>query len=174
LDTMERDEGVPHRDANVAAPERGTQVTDALHACRAAESAMRRRTQAATRLGDNAIVALHYVVEAMSNGRMVGPKDIARHLGISSASVTVLLDRLEQSGRVRRENSPVDRRALIIVPTAQAHEELPAMFDGLPEKIVQIAEKLTPTETHVVVHFLQTLQAAVDEIHIDRLNPQAN
>jgi DNA-binding MarR family transcriptional regulator len=131
---------------------------------RAAESAMRSRTQRSMGLGENDLLALRYLLTAKQEGRTIGPKELTAYLGISSASTTVLIDRLERSGQVRREHSPFDRRALILVPTAVTDEEIRAALGDVPERMVEVANRLDPAEAQVVVDFLRTMRAAVDEI----------
>ncbi|MBB5843953.1 DNA-binding MarR family transcriptional regulator [Conyzicola lurida] len=144
--------------------ERSVAVLEAMRTYRAAESAMRRRTQVSMGMGENDLLALRYVIMAQQAGRSIGPKELTSYLGISSASTTVLLDRLERSGEIRRENSPFDRRALILVPTATTDEEIRAALGDVPERMVEVASSLTPEQAQVVIDFLRGMRAAVDEI----------
>jgi DNA-binding MarR family transcriptional regulator len=144
--------------------ERSVAVLEAMRTYRAAESAMRRRTQLSMGMGENDLLALRYVITAQQDGRSIGPKELAGYLGISSASTTVLIDRLERSGQLRRENSPFDRRALILVPTATTDAEIQAALGDVPERMVDVANRLDPTEASVVIEFLSQMRQAVDEI----------
>jgi DNA-binding MarR family transcriptional regulator len=144
--------------------ERSVAVLEAMRTYRAAESAMRRRTQVSMGMGENDLLALRYVIMAQQAGRSIGPKELTSYLGISSASTTVLLDRLERSGEMRRENSPFDRRALILVPTATTDEEVRAALGDVPERMVEVASALTPEQARVVIDFLRGMREAVDEI----------
>src|SRR5262245_33335357 len=51
----------------------------------------------------------------------MGPAELAGKLGIRTASVTVLIDRLERSGHVRRSAHPSDRRRVTVAATPAAH-----------------------------------------------------
>jgi DNA-binding MarR family transcriptional regulator len=144
--------------------DRSVAVLEAMRTYRAAESAMRRRTQLSMGMGENDLLALRYVITAQQDGRSIGPKELAGYLGISSASTTVLIDRLERSGQLRRENSPFDRRALILVPTATTDAEIQAALGDVPERMVDVANRLDPTEASVVIEFLSQMRQAVDEI----------
>ncbi len=44
------------------------------------------------------------------------PSELARRLNISTAAVTVLIDRLVAAGHARREPHPTDRRRVLVVP----------------------------------------------------------
>ena len=144
--------------------ERSVAVLEAMRTYRAAESAMRSRTQRSMGMGENDLLALRYLLTAKQDGRSIGPKELTAYLGISSASTTVLIDRLEKAGQVRREHSPFDRRALILVPTAITPEEIRAALGDVPERMVEVANRLEPAQAQVVIDFLQSMRAAVDEI----------
>jgi DNA-binding MarR family transcriptional regulator len=144
--------------------ERSVAVLEAMRTYRAAESAMRSRTQLSMGMGENDLLALRYLITAQQDSRAIGPKELTAYLGISSASTTVLLDRLERAGQVRREQSPFDRRALIIVPTATTDEEMKAALGEVPERMVEVADRLSADEAKVVIDFLHEMRAAVDQI----------
>jgi DNA-binding MarR family transcriptional regulator len=143
----------------------GLEVLEAMRAYGAAESALRRRSEGVLRMSENDVSAMRYLLRAQEDGRAVGPKELAAYLGIQSSSVTALLDRLEDAGRIRREASPFDRRALIIVPAVPEDELQRAILGDVREELVEVAASLTPEEAAIVVSFLQRMRDAVD--HID-------
>jgi len=145
---------------------RAVELLEAVRTFRTAEAAMQRRTQASMGMGENDLLALRYLIREHRDGRGVGPKELAGYLGISSASTTVLLDRLEKGGHVRRENSPFDRRALIVVPTATTDSEIAAALGDVYERLVEVAAKLTPEEAKTVITFLTDMRDAVDQIDV--------
>jgi DNA-binding MarR family transcriptional regulator len=147
--------------------ERSVAVLEAMRTYRAAESAMRRRTQISMGMGENDLLALRYLITAQQAGQSIGPKELTAYLGISSASTTVLLDRLERGGQMRREHSPFDRRALILVPTATTDEEVRAALGDVPERMVGVANRLNADQARVVIDFLRSMREAVDEIDAD-------
>jgi DNA-binding MarR family transcriptional regulator len=159
-----QDAGTHYWYSDDAQRERSVAVLEAMRTYRAAESAMRSRTQRSMGLGENDLLALRYLLTAKQDERSVGPKELTAYLGISSASTTVLIDRLERSGQVRREHSPFDRRALILVPTASTDAEIKAALGDVPARMVEVANRLDPAQAKVVVEFLQSMKAAVDEI----------
>lgn len=147
-----------------AVRERSLSVLEAMRTYRAAESAMRSRTQLSMGMGENDLLALRYLITAQQHGRTIGPKELTAYLGISSASTTVLLDRLERAGQVHREQSPFDRRALIIVPTAKTDEEMQAALGEVPERMVEVANRLDGGQAKVIIDFLNEMRAVVDLI----------
>ena len=149
---------------NDAQRQRSIELLEAMRTFRAAESAMRRRTESSMGMGENDLLALRYVLRAHRDQRTTGPKELATYLGVSSASTTVLLDRLEKGGHIRREHSPFDRRALIIVPTASTDDEVRTTLGDVHERLVEIAEQLSEEEARTIIDFLTDMREAVDEI----------
>ncbi|MCU1570649.1 MAG: MarR family transcriptional regulator [Naasia sp.] len=152
-------------------------MLEAFRAYRVAESAMRRRTREAMAMGENDLLALRFVLRARNQGRAVGPKDLARHLDISSASTTVLLDRLEKRGHLRRERSTADRRALVVVPTMSSDAEIRANLGEVHTRMMSAAGRLSPDDAEVVIQFLESMRDAVDadansgQVSADRKSP---
>ena len=143
---------------------RGVAVLNALRDYRAAETAMRRRTRSAMRMGETDLLAIRFLLKAQTAGRAVSPKDLAAHLSISTASTTALIDRLVRSGHVERRPHPTDRRALLIVPTIDSDDEVRANLGDLHRRMIEVAESLTPDEGVVVFGFLDRMRSAVDSV----------
>jgi DNA-binding MarR family transcriptional regulator len=143
---------------------RGVAVLNGLRDYRAAETAMRRRTRSAMRMGETDLLAIRFLLKAQGAGRIVSPKDLAAHLCISTASTTVLIDRLVRSGHVERRPHPTDRRALVIVPTIDSDDEVRATLGDLHRRMIDVAESLSPEEAAIVLGFLDRMRAAVDSV----------
>ncbi|MDO9398078.1 MAG: MarR family transcriptional regulator [Herbiconiux sp.] len=143
---------------------RSIAVLEAMRSYRAAESAMMRRSQESMGMGENDLIAMRYLLRANENGKSVGPKELAQYLGITSASITVLLDRLEKNGHITRQPSPFDRRALIIVPTVPTDELGAATLVDVRSELIDVVESLTDDEVQTITRFLSDLRDAVDQI----------
>jgi DNA-binding MarR family transcriptional regulator len=153
------------------ATQRGIAVLNALRRYRAAESAMRRRTRDSMGMGETDLLAVRYLLAASRAGRSVSPKDLSAYLKISSASTTILIDRLVKSGHVRREPHPTDRRALVIIPTTTTDEEVRATLGKMHSRMMLVAESLSADDARVIAKFLDTIRAAVDSV--DPVAPHA-
>ena len=55
-------------------------------------------------------------------GEPIGPVELSRRLHMTSASATVLVDRLEEAGHVVREPDPHDGRRRVVRPTAAGRQ----------------------------------------------------
>ncbi|AND17530.1 MarR family winged helix-turn-helix transcriptional regulator [Rathayibacter tritici] len=138
------------------------EVLAAMRAFHTAEAAMRRRTRGSMGMGENDLLAVQFLMRRQQNGVHVSPKDLASYLGISSASTTVLIDRLVKSGHVVREPHPSDRRALRIVATPTSHREVRETLDALHHRMLEAAETLNPSEAGTVIRFLLTMRDIVE------------
>lgn len=151
-------------------------VLEALRMYRAAETAMRRRTQQSMAMGENELLVLRFVTRATGRGEQVTPIDLARYLGLSTASITALLDRLERSDHVRRQPHPTDRRKVIITTTAQTEDEIRATLGQMHARMHQATADLTAEDAKVIIGFLERMRAAVDEVdaHAEGVSPGRN
>lgn len=138
-----------------------TAVLHALRDYRTAEVATRRSTRDSMGMGETDLLALRYLLRAQASGERVGPKDLSRILGITTASTTSLIDRLVGSGHVRREPHPTDRRSLVIVPTAVTDTEVRATLGAMHRRMLAVAEQLSPEESRIIVGFLRRMTEAL-------------
>ena len=131
---------------------------------RRAEAAFHQRVRSVTGMGENELRLVQYVLHAHREGKTVKPTEIARHLGISSASTTALLDRLERGGSLQRLSHPTDRRSIIIAPTREVEERLSATVDEYNRRLASLSDGLSDDERAAVERFLGALTEAADSI----------
>lgn len=139
------------------------EVLTALHAYRSAEEAMRRRTRESMHMGENDLTALRYLLRAQREGRVVTPGMLAEHLGMRSASITVMLDRLTKSGHLDRRPHPTDRRSLAIVATPGSDDEVRQTLGRMHARMMGVAQGLDPADAELVSGFLSRLADAADK-----------
>lgn len=140
---------------------RARRVLEALRRFRAADAAMRHRTQADMEMNETDLLAIRHLISSEARGAAVSPKDLSAVLGISSAATAKLLARLVESGHIRREPHPSDRRAQILYATPNAHDDVRATLGGMHRRMLEAAEGLTPAQQAAVIHFLDSLSVAV-------------
>lgn len=136
-------------------------VMAALGRLREAEQRLSEASQRYMKLGRSDMRALHYLIVASHSGMVVTPSAIASHLGISSASTTKLLDRLEHGGHIIRSPHPTDRRALAIAITEETREAAMETVGRLQAKRFHAAARLTPAERDVVIRFLDDMTGQI-------------
>ena len=140
---------------------RSVDVLNAMRDYGSAEGDMRRRMRTTMNLGENDISALRFLLGAKQAGRNVSPSDLARSLHITTASTTLLIDRLVSSGHVVRSAHATDRRALVIVPTGDSFDEMRNELGGMHEKMMIAAGKMSAKESATVLTFLAHMQEAM-------------
>lgn len=141
-----------------------TSVMEALRSYRAAEAAMRRRTRQAMEMGENELLVLRFLMRARMRGEGVTPATLSRYLGITSASTTAVLDRLEKSGHIHRSPNPGDRRSVLIVPSEKSDAEIRQTLAAMHDRMMAVVRPLSEQDRHVIVAFLDAMREAVDQI----------
>ncbi|MGO1184049.1 MAG: MarR family winged helix-turn-helix transcriptional regulator [Micrococcaceae bacterium] len=142
------------------------QIVAVLEAMRAWRAAERRSSEAARRymkLGETDMRALRFLMAVQRHGDLATPSMLARHLGISTASVTKMMDRLEDQGHLSRRQHPGDRRSTAIEITEDTAAAARRTVGNTHVSRIQAVSELTPEERDVVLRFLTTL--AEEEFH---------
>jgi len=143
---------------------RGARVMEALRAYRAAEMSMRRRAQTSMAMGENEMLVLRFLTRHGRRSLDVTPIDLARYLGISTASMTALLDRLEKSGHLERLPHPSDRRKVLIAITPHTEEDMREVLGSMHAQMMLATHGMTEAEATAVTQFLERMRAAVDGV----------
>jgi DNA-binding MarR family transcriptional regulator len=92
----------------------------------------------------------------------LGPTELGRRLGLRSASVTVLLDRLEANGYVERERDDRDRRRVTVRALPDALELLFETWAPVVRALDDVGHGLTPSQQKTVCAYLDELAAVLD------------
>lgn len=96
------------------------------------------------------------------------PSALAERLGIASASVTAMLDRLTLAGLLLRRPHPTDRRSLLVELTPQGHALIGAAFDVFRDDVLSAVDGTPPAEVRALGSILEGLTAALRERAADR------
>lgn len=108
------------------------------------------------------MAALRMLIIREQRGDSVSPHDVARHLRISTASTTKLLDRLTASGHLERRPHPRDRRARVVVLTEESRRAFYRHFGERLRAMRGVAERYTDAELRVISRFLGEIGDAID------------
>jgi len=98
-------------------------------------------------------------IDAMRVGP-VSPKMLSRALGLNSASITALLDRLEKAGRISRTPSKTDRRSWDIDLTESARVEARQGNMALGGAIEAAFREMGAPQVQIVLTALEDLTQA--------------
>lgn len=111
----------------------------------------------------NDLATLRMLIMREDKDQLVTPADIARHLRISTASTTTLIDRLSKSGHVKREAHPSDRRAITVVLTAKAKQDFFKNFGRRLSTMRNTLENFTTAEVEAASRVLTALTKSINE-----------
>ncbi|GAB3843869.1 MarR family winged helix-turn-helix transcriptional regulator [Nesterenkonia populi] len=145
-----------------AEADQALEVLTALRAWHQAERRMNEASQRYMKLGENDMRALRWAIAAQRSGRTVTPTMIAQHLGISTASVTKMLDRLERGEHIRRRPHPVDRRSSTVEVTEETQRAARESVGRSHAERYRVAAEMTPEERGAVIRFLEALTSTED------------
>lgn len=106
--------------------------------------------------------ALRMMVEWERRGSAVSPHDLARHLRISTASTSKMIDRLVVAGHVERRPHPTDRRARVVVLTDHSRSTFHQHVGGHLDVMREIARDYDESQLRVIAEFMTRIARAVD------------
>lgn len=132
-------------------------LMNSLARLREAELALSEASRKYMQLSTQDMRALHYLIVAQRQNRMVTPSMIAGHLRISAASTTKLLSRLEKGGHVVRHIHPTDRRAFVIEITPETAASAQETVGRIQSRRFSSAARLRSDERAVVQRFLDDM-----------------
>lgn len=92
----------------------------------------------------------------------MGAAELARRLGIRSATASVLVDRLERDGHAVRVRDTVDRRRVVITETPAARQTNLAAWWPVIEEIDRVCRALPADRRAVAFELLGELTAATE------------
>jgi DNA-binding MarR family transcriptional regulator len=102
----------------------------------------------------------------------VGPLtagELGKITGLSTGSVTALIDRLVQSGYVRREKDRTDRRRVIIVPVREKQSCIKEHYLPLNQSMSQLCSQYKEEELYLIIGFIEKT-ITIHEKEIQRNN----
>jgi DNA-binding MarR family transcriptional regulator len=101
------------------------------------------------------VAALGVVAEASEQGASIGTVELARRIGITAPSATVLVDRLITAGLLTRQPDPSDGRRVVLTLTDAARAAGRDHFGSLDDVLMQMLNSHT-------THDLQTATAIIE------------
>ncbi len=101
--------------------------------------------------------ALMLIMDAARDGDPVTPGDLARRLGLTTAAVSSLLERLEQAGHVHRHAAPGDRRRVHLEVADEAMDLAGAYFRPLGTRLTEAMRDYSPQDVAAIERFLDDM-----------------
>jgi DNA-binding MarR family transcriptional regulator len=113
-------------------------------------------------LGRTDVRALVAIMDAARRGQALTAGALGSTVGLSSASVTALVDRLERAGHVRRVRDPQDRRRVALEVSDAAMAAGAEHFGGLQRDLVGAMDGYSDEELAVVRRFLEGMTEVIE------------
>lgn len=107
------------------------------------------------------------VLQIVDEKSSATPKDLAKQMGVSQATITALVDKLVSRNQVCRVPSQTDRRQTNVTITPEGHETLVNAPDALQQKFVRSFEALEDWEQAMLVAALERIATMLDAEEID-------
>lgn len=145
-------------DVNAEVSDRSAE--DLVQVCRRLYDAIDRLdTQAASlvNVSRNDLRCLNLLAEAPSK-----PSRIAKELGLTTGSVTSLLDRLERANLIRRARDPDDRRGVVIYPTEHLFATVGPLYQSTVSRLQERAKEYSQTQLNDAVKYLSDAALAYE------------
>ncbi|MBT9329813.1 MarR family winged helix-turn-helix transcriptional regulator [Paracidobacterium acidisoli] len=88
------------------------------------------------------------------------PGTLAQCSGLTTGGVTVVLDRLEKSGYIRRLPNPADRRSVLVDWIPAKRKKVTSNYDAVEGQFHMILGEFSEEELQTVLTFFSTANAA--------------
>ncbi|MGV8967980.1 MAG: MarR family winged helix-turn-helix transcriptional regulator [Cellulomonas sp.] len=133
------------------------------------------RSALASQLGINVteLTALGYLTESEE----LTPKQLAQLLGITTGSVTGMVDHLEAVGLITRDPHPIDRRSILVHPTPAAGDAMRGVYSQYHAALARALEsgaRVPPPELALLLEHTGSIlaDAAVPSAHSTGRRPR--
>ncbi|MGM7696849.1 MarR family winged helix-turn-helix transcriptional regulator [Microbacterium sp. A84] len=132
-------------------------VMEALREWQEAARTLSEASKRFMKLNESDMRAIRMIMRAQKQNQIVTPKDIAREVGISSASTTKLVDRLVAGGHLIRVPHPSDRRTMCIEVTEHTRESAHNTIGRQHARRFAVAAGMSTDDREIVIRFLMDL-----------------
>lgn len=96
---------------------------------------------------------LEAMQQLMTSGPL-SPSTLAERLGVSTAAVTIAVDRLVKAGHVRRTPHPSDRRRLLVVPSEDSVRQAKSSVLPMVLETNALLDRYTDGEQAAIIDYL--------------------
>jgi DNA-binding MarR family transcriptional regulator len=107
------------------------------------------------------------VMQAIEKEGRPSTSTLARHIAVSQATMTRIVDRLERAGLVKREKSTTDKRVIHVGLTAAGRSKLDAAPEPLQAEFLRKFRKLEDWEQQMLKSSLLRIAKMMDAEEID-------
>lgn len=131
-----------------------------IHELLRVEARLARRLVAGRQPNETDRSALRFIAAAPIDSP-VTPRDLAEHLGVSTAAITSVVRRLSERAQVVVTAHPDDGRSKVIRPSLR---DLNSPTDEISRRVARVEQDFTPEQLAVISLFLRRLTSEIDTI----------
>lgn len=135
------------------------EVMEAMRRWRTIERKLNDASRKYMQLGENDMRAVRYMIAMQRHGTLATPSDVARHLGITTASVSKMLDRLVAGNHIERLPHPQDRRSTALQVTEETQAIARQSVGHNHALRFHAIGELSPEERAAVIKFFDAFSA---------------
>jgi MarR family transcriptional regulator, organic hydroperoxide resistance regulator len=88
------------------------------------------------------------------------PGELARSTGLTTGGVTVMLDRLEKAGYVKREPNPRDRRSVLVHLNPTKMKKMHALYTENNQRMAALLEETSERDVRAIANLLSSMNAS--------------
>jgi len=85
------------------------------------------------------------------------PRDLARWACVTTGGMTVVLDRLEKDGYVKREANPADRRSCIVHLIPGSLRKIEGVYRSKGEQLSGVIERYKDRDLRLLIEFFEQI-----------------
>jgi DNA-binding MarR family transcriptional regulator len=141
-----------------------TELGDEVRALQSAVDALDEAVAAHLRVNRTDLRCLDVLMQAGS----ATPGQLATALGLTTGSVTAMLDRLAKLGYLTRSADPADRRKVIVQPTPEAQRRAGELYGPLAAEGAHEVSRYTAAELRLLIDFVRRSRL-LQERHLARI-----
>jgi DNA-binding MarR family transcriptional regulator len=93
------------------------------------------------------------ILHLLELGEAVTPGHLARWSGLTTGGVTVVLDRLESAGYIKRQPNPADRRSTLIRTVPVQMRKLQSIYRSKGQLLLDAVSGASDSELRVILDF---------------------
>jgi DNA-binding MarR family transcriptional regulator len=165
--TTQRAGGSGSREARRARRQRITEAKQSLRELRIELSVLNHRVGSQSEIKDVDFDCL----DVITRYGPISPTTLARRIGVHTATMTGILDRLERGGWIVRDRDERDRRAMLVRGVPGKQRDIIQLYGGMNSSLDEILDSYSDDQIDLVVDFLrrctQAGQSATDQLAKD-------
>ena len=135
------------------------EVMEAMRRWRRAERLLNDESRKYMELGENDMRAVRYIIACQRHGALATPSEVAKHLNITTASVSRMIDRLVEANHIQRSAHPQDRRSTALEVTAETQAIARRSVGQNHAQRFHAVADLTSEERAAVIKFFDAFSA---------------